>query len=277
MLLIGAAFLASCGWTVLVLLQMSIGALPTSSEWRLAPPLPPHPLSCPEFIIEQAPASLVWRTQVSLPPVLLTLDLPDPRFLRFSSYDFCFCASGPMTEAFNSPRLERLVRGLKRIVGNPLPVAKLPITLPLLRQLVRTLPTVCLSQHNRHMFRAAFCLAFTCFLWAGELTWDAFGPNTLTVSSVTFAADHSYATIMLPASKMDPFRQGATLLAPTVPLSTCAVACLRLICRHRAPQEPLFVLEGGQPFDRGSFVTMLWHFLEGCGVVSSSYSGHSFR
>ncbi|SPC60799.1 uncharacterized protein UHOD_11153 [Ustilago sp. UG-2017b] len=71
MLLIGAAFLASCGWTVLVLLHMSIGALPTSSEWRLAPPLPSHTLSCPEFIIKQVPASLAWRTQMSLPPVLL--------------------------------------------------------------------------------------------------------------------------------------------------------------------------------------------------------------
>ncbi|KAJ1026683.1 hypothetical protein NDA13_004056 [Ustilago tritici] len=179
-------------------------------------------------------------------------------------------------EAFDSPRLERVVRGFKCIVGNPLPVAKLPITLPLLRQLLRTLPTVCPSQHNRCMFCAAFYLAFACFLHADELTWDALGPNTLTVSSVTFAADRSYATVTLPASKTDPFWQGATLLAPAVPLSTCAVACLQLICRHCAPQEPLFMLEGNRPFDRGSFVTMLRLCLEGCGVAPSSYSGHSF-
>ncbi|SAM83020.1 uncharacterized protein UBRO_20730 [Ustilago bromivora] len=119
--------------------------------------------------------------------------------------------------------------------------------------------------------------AFACFLRAGELTWDALGPNTLTVSFVTFAADRSYATVTLLASKTDPFQQGATLLAPAVPLSTCAVACLLLICHHRAPQEPLFMLKGSCPFDRGSFVTMLRLCLEGCGVVPSSYSGHSFR
>ncbi|KAJ1019671.1 hypothetical protein NDA13_005898 [Ustilago tritici] len=153
-------------------------------------------------------------------------------------------------EAFDSPRLERV--------------------------LLRTLPTVCPSQHNRCMFCAAFYLAFACFLHADELTWDALGPNTLTVSSVTFAADRSYATVTLPASKTDPFWQGATLLAPAVPLSTCAVACLQLICRHCAPQEPLFMLEGNRPFDRGSFVTMLRLCLEGCGVAPSSYSGHSF-
>ncbi|KAJ1022693.1 hypothetical protein NDA18_005031 [Ustilago nuda] len=184
---------------------------------------------------------------------------------------------GLPTEAFDSPRLERVVRGFKRVVGDPLPVAKLPITLPLLRQLIRTLPTVCPSQHDRHMFRAAFCLAFACLLRAGELTWVAPGPNTLTVSSVTFAVDHSHAIIALPASKTDPFRQGATLLVPAVPLSTCAVASLRLICRHRAPQEPLFVLEGGRPFSRGSFLTMLRLCLGPCGVAPSSYSGHSFR
>ena len=67
------------------------------------------------------------------------------------------------------------------------------------------------------------------------------------------------------------------LTAPAVSLSTCAVAALRTICHGRAPHEPLFELEGRQPFSRGSFVATLRRCLEACGVPSAAYSGHSFR
>ncbi|SPO28309.1 uncharacterized protein UTRI_04706 [Ustilago trichophora] len=184
---------------------------------------------------------------------------------------------GLSTRAFADKQLERTVRGFKRLVGAPLPVAKLPITLPLLRQLVRALYTACPSRHDRRMFRAAFCLAFACFLRSGELTWEAEGPNVLTVASVSFAQDDSHVTVTLPASKMDPFRQGATLTAPAVNLSTCAVSALRVICHHREPRQPLFLLEGGQPFTRASFVAMLRRCLQACSIPPALYSGHSFR
>ncbi|SNX87255.1 uncharacterized protein MEPE_05965 [Melanopsichium pennsylvanicum] len=184
---------------------------------------------------------------------------------------------GLSSAAFDSERLERVVRGFKRIVGTPLPVAKLPITLPLLRRLVQALHSVCPSQHDRRMYRAAFCLAFACFLRSGELTWEAQGPNVLTIAAVSFAEDLSFATITLPASKTDPFRQGVTLTAPAVPLSTCAVSALRIICAGRRPHDPLFTLEGGEPFTRAAFVAILRRCLEACQVPLQSYSGHSFR
>ncbi|SAM63391.1 uncharacterized protein UBRO_20164 [Ustilago bromivora] len=196
----------------------------------------------------------------------------DLSMLRSWHVDF-----GLSTAAFDAERLDRVVRGFKRVVGNPLPVAKLPITLPLLRQLLRALPDTCLCQHNCRMFRAAFCVAFACFLRAGELTWEAQGPNMLTVSSVSFAANRSFTTIALPAGKVDPFRRGTTLTASAVPLGVCPVAALHAICRNRDAREPLFQLKGGQPFDCGCFVAMLRHCLEACGVSPSAYSGHSFR
>ncbi|SNX86181.1 uncharacterized protein MEPE_04890 [Melanopsichium pennsylvanicum] len=184
---------------------------------------------------------------------------------------------GLSTSAFDSERLERVVRGYKRVVGQPLPSAKLPITLPLLRQLARALYTACPSPHDRRMYKAAFCVAFACFLRSGELTWEAQGPNVLTVAAVSFAEDFSFATITLPASKTDPFRHSVALTAPAVPLSTCAVTALRIICAGRSPIDPLFTLEGRQPFTRSSFVSMLRRCLDVCGVPSGSYSGHSFR
>ncbi|SPO29367.1 uncharacterized protein UTRI_10206 [Ustilago trichophora] len=185
---------------------------------------------------------------------------------------------GLSTVVFDSERLARVVRGLKRVVGAPLPVAKLAITLPLLRQLLRALPTVCPSPHNRRMFRAAFCLAFACFLRSGELTWEAQNTdNMLTVGSVCFASDRSYATITIPASKTDPFRQGVALTAPAVPLSTCAVAALDVVCRSRPSSAPLFILEDGRPFARSCFVDTLRQCLAASGIEPSAYSGHSFR
>ncbi|SPO26496.1 uncharacterized protein UTRI_04085 [Ustilago trichophora] len=185
---------------------------------------------------------------------------------------------GLSTVVFDSERLARVVRGLKRVVGAPLPVAKLAITLPLLRQLLRALPTVCPSPHNRRMFRAAFCLAFACFLRSGELTWEAQNTdNMLTVGSVCFASDRSYATITIPASKTDPFRQGVALTAPAVLLSTCAVAALNVVCRSRPSSAPLFILEDGRPFARSCFVDTLRQCLAASGIEPSAYSGHSFR
>nr|QBH67571.1 hypothetical protein UEMT_2037 [Ustilago esculenta] len=185
---------------------------------------------------------------------------------------------GAPTPAFDSERLTRVVRGFKRVAGDPLPTAKLPITLPFLWKLVRTLPSICTSPHDRHMFRAAFCLAFACFLRAGELMWGAEEPSAqLTVGSVSFAMDHSHATITLPASKTDPFRQGAKLTAPAVRTSTCAVSALEVICAGRPTWVPLFTLEGGLPFSRGVFTRTLCQCLLACDISPADYSGHSFR
>nr|QBH67547.1 hypothetical protein UEMT_2013 [Ustilago esculenta] len=59
---------------------------------------------------------------------------------------------GLPTTAFNSPQLKHVVQGFKWVMGNPLPVTKLPITLPLLQQLVHALPHLCASPHNSCMF-----------------------------------------------------------------------------------------------------------------------------
>ncbi|CDU22585.1 uncharacterized protein SPSC_01215 [Sporisorium scitamineum] len=100
---------------------------------------------------------------------------------------------------------------------------------------------------------------------------------TLTVGSVAFASDSSFATIHLPSSKTDPFRAGATLTAPAVPLSTCAVLALAVVCQGRSSSAPLLVLEGGQPFSRSAFTSVLRRCLQHCGIQPSAYSSHSFR
>ncbi|SAM85600.1 uncharacterized protein UBRO_20011 [Ustilago bromivora] len=116
----------------------------------------------------------------------------------------------------------------------------------------------CPSQHNHRMFCAAFCLAFASFLHSGELTWEVQGTdNMLMVSSISFAAEKSFVTVTIPASKTDPFWQGAMLTAPAIQLSTCAISALDMVRRSWLSSAPLFILEGDRPFDRSSFVATL--------------------
>ncbi|KAJ1036641.1 hypothetical protein NDA13_000172 [Ustilago tritici] len=128
------------------------------------------------------------------------------------------------------------------------------------------------------MFRAAFCLAFACFLRSGELTWET--PSSrpvLTVGSVGFASDGTFATIFLPSSKTDPFGAGVTLTAPSVPHRTCAVKALKTICKGCSPPTLLFTLEQDLPFAQHSFLDTLSRCLTACGISPNGYSGHSFR
>ncbi|SAM86202.1 uncharacterized protein UBRO_20964 [Ustilago bromivora] len=111
-----------------------------------------------------------------------------------------------------------------------------------------------------------------------EFTWEMLSsPPLLTVGSVKFAEDESYATVFLPSCKTDPFGTGVTLTAPAVPLTTCVVKALKVICWHCSASEPLFAFKGGLPFDHNLFITTIHRCLQACGIPPEGYSGHSFQ
>ncbi|SPC64150.1 uncharacterized protein UHOD_11689 [Ustilago sp. UG-2017b] len=164
--------------------------------------------------------------------------------------------------SFGCGRLERALRGYKRLHGVHRTGSKLPITLPLLRRVLEAVSGFAdLYPRDHLVFQAAFALAFTCFLHSGKLVW---GPNSdpatrLTVSSVKWEQDH--AVITLPASKTNPFRQGVKVIAPEVQM------------------DPLFGLgpSGTAAFPRATFVSTLKHAVQAVGLPAHSYAGHSFR
>lgn len=181
---------------------------------------------------------------------------------------------GASVLGFVGGQLERAFRGMKRLRGVQPAQAKLAITLPLLRQLLRQLPTLCKGQ-DYLSYRAAFSLAFACFLRSGELTYNTFNPSLhLLVSSVQFGADHAIVTI--PASKTDPFRQGVKVVAPQVFGLECPFTALRDLTAHRPPHLPLFSLSSSSSFSRSQFLTILQRSLEAANVPTTGYSGHSF-
>ncbi|SPO26379.1 uncharacterized protein UTRI_03968 [Ustilago trichophora] len=187
---------------------------------------------------------------------------------------------GLSLHGFECGRLERALRGYKRIHGARRTGAKLPITLPLLRRLVLALDTFAdLSTWDRAVFGAAFTLSFACFLRSGEVVWDRLSdPGTiLRVASVELAADHAIVT--LPASKTDPFRLGVKVVAPLVGGPECPVERLRVLTAKRAASAPLFGLgrSGTEPLTRSAFVATLRRAIAWAGLEPAAYAGHSFR
>ncbi|CCF51315.1 hypothetical protein NDA11_001420 [Ustilago hordei] len=184
------------------------------------------------------------------------------------------------TSGFSCGRLERALRGYKRLHGVGHLGTKLPITLPLLRQVLLAVGKMAdLFPRDRLVLQAAFALAFACFLRSGELVWDrgVDRATILTVSSIEWASAHVVLT--LPASKTDPFRQGVRVVAPEVGGVECPVARLRPLSQGRPPSALLFGLgpSGLDPLPRSTFVTVLRRAIQACGLPASQYASHSFR
>ncbi|SPO31698.1 uncharacterized protein UTRI_10310 [Ustilago trichophora] len=184
------------------------------------------------------------------------------------------------TSGFSCGRLERALRGFKRLHGIGGTGAKLPITLPLLcRILIAVESMLDLLPRDRLVLQASFALAFACFLRSGELVWDSSTDRAtvLSVASVTWASDH--VIITLPSSKTDPFRQGVRVVAPKVGGVECPVHRLRALTAGRPALSPLFGLgpHGTEPLSCSVFVGVLRRAVQASGLQALQYAGHSFR
>ncbi|KAJ1035156.1 hypothetical protein NDA18_000753 [Ustilago nuda] len=186
---------------------------------------------------------------------------------------------GLTLDSFGCGRLERALRGYKCLHGIQTTGPKLPITLPLLRRIVIAIDTLAdLPQHDRQVYKAAFTLAFACFLRSGEVFWErSSNPAViLRVASVALESDH--AVITLPASKTDPFRLGVKVVAPLVGMPECPFSHLKPLL-SRPASFPLFGLGPSQsaPLSRAVFVSTLRRAIAASGLSPSAYAGHSFR
>ncbi|PPQ83077.1 hypothetical protein CVT24_012468, partial [Panaeolus cyanescens] len=187
--------------------------------------------------------------------------------------------------AFDSPILQRVLRGAKRLLGSKQVLRKLPINLEILQKISSTIPSS--PSLDDLVFDAAIKLAWSGFLRCGEFTTKSkFSPTTnLSRDSVDFKpsfdnADHIKLT--LPSSKTDTFRKGVTITisAAAAGLSTCPVTALKrlfIASPTSSPQEPLFRLKDGSPLSRSHFIATLHERLRLLGIDPTAYSGHSFR
>ncbi len=90
---------------------------------------------------------------------------------------------------------------------------RLPITLPLLQQIITTLPAICNNHYEVCLFSAAYLLAFFGFFRVSELVAASTGDlsqRACSHSDISFAPDFSSLQVHLRTSKTDQLGQGTT-------------------------------------------------------------------
>ncbi|XP_048239850.1 uncharacterized protein LOC124136472 [Haliotis rufescens] len=181
-------------------------------------------------------------------------------------------------------RLQTIVQGVKRHQGlstSP----RLPITTPILAKIVMALNHGVFDPYTCGLLKAVCCLAFFGFLRCGEFACDTdnFNPvYNLTLRAVQFSKISASFTLLLAASKTDPFRKGVTITYTATGNCVCPVASMQayLVQRHRYAvhsADPLFVTVDGKVLCRTYFIVQLKKLLRLCGYNDNAYNGHSFR
>jgi hypothetical protein len=159
--------------------------------------------------------------------------------------------------------------------------SRLPVTLPILRNIITVTPSLCSSVYNTFLFKAMCTTAFFAFLRVGEITYCPRSPAVLQVKQVVKLEDPSGATVGLKIN-FDDFKHSYNQPHISITLSRrsdiCPVQSLLDYLSHRGLSDgPLFQMFDGHPVSRKTFSDFLLLVFRSCGLDSSKYKGHSFR
>ena len=183
----------------------------------------------------------------------------------------------------NMPKLEYVMKGLRRATSTRGKRTRLPITPTVLRKLKASwerLP----CREDAVMLWAVACFCFFGFLRLGEVVVpsDSLYDPEIHLSfedvRVNSRSHPQWLEIRIKASKTDPFRQGVTVYVGATGRWLCPVAAgLAYMVQRSDRPGPLFLFKNGHALTRARFVTALRSALREAGVDVDSYSGHSFR
>lgn len=179
------------------------------------------------------------------------------------------------------PRLELVMRGMKRSQTGIPSKPRLPITPAILRKIRAEWDRS--EEWDHIMLWAAMCLCFFGFLRAGEAVapdadFDASQHLTYTDIAVDDLVDPKYLQVNIKQSKTDPFRLGVKVWIGRTGGDLCPVTAVLAYMALRGPGEgPLFRFRNGSPLTRQKLVIKLREVLQKVGIDCSKYSGHSFR
>ena len=184
----------------------------------------------------------------------------------------------------NAALLQRVMRGIGRVHGSEVARPRLPITMPVLVQLLRALQG---SRHYRPadkaMLKAAMLLAFHGFLRCGEFTAPPVRQPGLwwpRRQDMEVCASPPSLRYHLRRSKTDRDGNGVVIhVGPSAP-EVCPVISMAAYFAGSpaSPTDHLFVYDNGIPLRRASFVNDVRHLLAVAGTANLQlYAGHSFR
>ena len=181
-------------------------------------------------------------------------------------------------------RLEQVLREVKSTQAKEKrnPKARLPISIDLLHKLKRVWETK--ASEDAIMLWAAASLCFFGFLRSGEITvpsdsaYDEGAHLSFEDISVDCIENPQVLKVRIKASKTDPFRMGVDVYVGRTNCSLCPVAAVLAYMAMKGPKPgPLFTFSDKKPLTRARFVLKVKEELSEAGVVSTPYSGHSFR
>lgn len=162
--------------------------------------------------------------------------------------------------------------------------ARLPITLPILQQLVQVTDTIVSSQYMALLYKAMFTLAFHAFLRIGEITVSnntTTRGNVISINQITTAQNASGTVDALQIAFKDfkhNYNKSPRNIRISRQLSACPVSYMVQYLSNRGPRQgPLFIDNTGSPIQRSHFSKMLNQCLQACCLDPRLYKGHSFR
>lgn len=180
----------------------------------------------------------------------------------------------------NCLRLQRVVRGIKRVQGDSSANSRLPVTDTIMLVIYQALN---MSIPDHLMFWSACTLAYFGFLRSSEFTvpsLSTFSPEihlALGDLAVDSLSSPSCMRICIKASKTDPFRKGCFIHIGRGKPPLCALqAMVNFLSVRGQTAGPLFMFVDGRPLSRVILTEWLRNIISSAGL-EGNYSSHSFR
>ena len=158
---------------------------------------------------------------------------------------------------------------------------RLPITLPILRNIVQQTPSLCSSEYRAYLFQAMCTTAFFAFLRIGEITCCPRSPTVLQIDQVVKLLDTSGKITGLKIMFAN-FKHLYNRPNVTLTLHRCTDICpvqslLDYFACRGVSAGPLFQTRDGHAVSSKLFTDHLAILFRACGLDSNKYKGHSFR
>ena len=159
---------------------------------------------------------------------------------------------------------------------------RLPITLPILKNLLEISPHITGSQYQICQFRAMCSLAFFAFLRIGKITtMKSSGCQPLQMHQLAKTYDTCNQVDGIKLTFLD-FKhnydkRSFTLILKRQPNSCPIALLLDFLFQRGNQQRAIFLTQHGAPITRESFASRLIAAIRYCGPDPTWYKGHSFR
>ena len=179
-----------------------------------------------------------------------------------------------------APLIIQILKGYRKLT--PVNDIRLPITLPVLRNLIRAFEHSLSSHYQSRLMSAMCALAFFAFLRIGELTASRGNPaNIINLSQLDRLVDAQgrLQALQLTLHNYKHKNSGPPFVIFIYPERSCCPVqlILNFLAVRGSVSGPLFCWPDGSPITRSYFVERLNAALTFCNLDTKLYKAHSFR